>query len=144
LVDNQEVPHGSWLAGFTSGEGSFLIRVSKSSDKVINRAQLVFTISQHVRDENLLRCILNYLNCGRYRIYSSRNLGDYICTNFEDIYTKVIPFFKVHPILGVKSQDLSDWIEVAELIQKKSHLTQGGLERILKIKSTMNRNRVYS
>lgn len=60
---------------------------------------------------------------------------------FWRYYTKIIPFFKQYPIMGVKSKDFADWIKVAEYIQKKDHLTQEGLEKIINIKSTMNRNR---
>lgn len=102
LINKQEVPHSGWLSGFTSGEGSFLIRIGKSSNQVASRAQLVFTISQHTRDENLLKSIINYLNCGTYRTYNNRDLGYYMCTNFKDIYTKIIPFFKQYLILGGK------------------------------------------
>jgi hypothetical protein len=79
-----------------------LIRIGKSSNQVASRAQLVFTISQHTRDENLLKSIINYLNCGTYRTYNNRDLGYYMCTNFKDIYTKIIPFFKQYLILGGK------------------------------------------
>jgi hypothetical protein len=136
------IAHEGWLSGFTSGEGSFLIRIGKSKDKVAFRAQLVFTISQHVRDELLLKSIINYLNCGTYRAHNNRDLGDYICSDFENIYTKIIPFFKQHPILGVKSQDFYDWVKAAELIKNKEHLTKEGLDVILTLKSNMNRNRV--
>nr|YP_009577872.1 LAGLIDADG endonuclease [Cordyceps cicadae]QBG64897.1 LAGLIDADG endonuclease [Cordyceps cicadae] len=109
------------------------------------RAQLVFTISQHVRDELLLKSIINYLNCGTYRVHNNRDLGDYICSDFENIYTKIIPFFKQYSILGVKSQDFDDWVKAAELIKNKEHLcfaTKEGLDIILTLKSGMNRNRV--
>lgn len=126
----------------TSGEGSFLIRIGKSKDKVASRAQLVFTISQHIRDELLLKSIINYLNCGNYRVHANRDLNDYICSDFEDIYIKIIPFFKQHPILGVKYQDFHNWEKAAELIKNKDHLTQKGLDKILTLKSGMNRNRI--
>jgi hypothetical protein len=42
------------------------------------------------------------MGCGYYRIYSNRELGDYMCTDFSDIYYKIIPFFKKHPILEKK------------------------------------------
>nr|WLN31625.1 hypothetical protein [Cordyceps militaris] len=141
-INTPIVPHEAWLSGFTSGEGSFLIRIGKSKDKVVSRAQLVFTISQHIRDELLLKSIINYLNCGNYRVHTNRDLSDYICSDFEGIYTKIIPFFKQYPILGVKSQDFNDWVRAAGLIKNKDHLTPKGLDLILTLKSGMNRNRI--
>lgn len=122
LVEKQLILHEAWFSGFTSGEGSFSIRVSKSLTKLGFRVQLVFTVSQHIRDEKLLISFIDYLGCGNYRAYSNRELGDYVCMNFGrklDIYSKIIPFFKKHPILGVKSQDFTDWVKAAEYIQNK-------------------------
>jgi hypothetical protein len=66
--------------------------------------QLVFTVSQHIRDEELLKSFVDYLDCGNYRAHNDREIGDYICSSFEDIYNKIIPFFNKYPILGgVKS-----------------------------------------
>ena len=56
-VDNVTIPHGEWLAGFTSGEGCFYVLVSKSS-KIV---QLVFQITQHSRDKKLIEN-LNYFD----------------------------------------------------------------------------------
>lgn len=141
LVERQLIPHEAWLSGFTSGEGSFLISMSKSTMKLGYRIQLVFTISQHTRDEKLLKSFIDYLGCGRYRAYPNRKLGNYECTNFEDIYNKIIPFFIKHPILGVKSKDFSDWIKAAEFIKNKDHLTQEGLDKTLALKLGMNKGR---
>lgn len=49
---------------------------------------------------------VDYLDCGNYRAHNDREIGDYVCSGFEDIYNKIIPFFNKYPILGVKSQDL--------------------------------------
>lgn len=34
LIEKSLIPHEAWLSGFTSGEGSFLIRKGKSSTKL--------------------------------------------------------------------------------------------------------------
>lgn len=48
-------------AGFTSGDGSFKvsIRVSKSY-KVGGRVIIIFVLTQHIRDELLLKSIINF------------------------------------------------------------------------------------
>lgn len=72
--------------------------------------------------------------CGSYCAYSNRELGDYVCMNFGDIYIKIIPFFLS---IGVKSQDFVDWVKEAEYAQAKdrgsacSVLTREGLNKIL-------------
>ena len=65
-VDNIAIPHGEWLAGFTSGEGCFFVFVSKSSTHALgHRVQLVFQITQHSRDIELIGSLITYFGCGR-------------------------------------------------------------------------------
>lgn len=45
---------------FTYGEGSLLIRIAKSLNRGGSIVQLVFTISQYIRVESLLKCLINY------------------------------------------------------------------------------------
>ena len=55
----------------------------------------------------------------------------------------MIPLFKEHKIIGVKSLDFQDFVLVAEIIKRKDHLTLEGIERIKLIKSKMNRSRIH-
>ena len=50
IVLNYKVPDPAWLAGFTSGEGSFMIRICKSKTKIGSQVLLTFVITQHERD----------------------------------------------------------------------------------------------
>ena len=43
-----------WLVGFTSAEGCFLIDVYKAQTKLGEAVKLVFQITQHYRDEELM------------------------------------------------------------------------------------------
>jgi hypothetical protein len=54
----------------------------------------------------------------------------------------MIPLFNKHKIIGIKLLNYLDFCKVAELINKKDHLTKEGLENIRKIKSNMNINRI--
>jgi hypothetical protein len=65
-------------------------------------------------------------------------------TKFSDIADIIIPFFKKHPIPGVKSKDFHDFCLVAELIKNKAHLTEDGLNQIRLIKAGMNTGRNFS
>ena len=46
---------------------------------------------------------IEYFGCGNYYSHSKRQLGDFIVDKFSDIVEKILPFFKKHQILGVKS-----------------------------------------
>jgi LAGLIDADG endonuclease len=54
------------MAGFITGEGCFFIKVNKSRNKAAVAVQLVFKVSQHIRDQELLKSFLSYFNCGQY------------------------------------------------------------------------------
>jgi hypothetical protein len=152
LVKDQEIlreatPHyhdnvGHWFAGFVGGEGCFCINIFKSSSmKSGFQVKLLFKITQHSRDEQLMRSLEEYFNCGSYQPYSNRDAGDFVVTGFTDIAEKIIPFFKKYQIEGVKALDFADFCKVAQLMKNKDHLNQAGLEQIRKIKAGMNRGR---
>jgi len=139
-VINKQIPDPEWMAGFTSGEGCFFVGVKKSSTyKAGFQVVLEFSISQHIRDELLLKSFEDYFGCGKLYIYKS--WVTFKCHKFADLEQKIIPFFRKHEIIGVKSEDFECWCKVADLIHNKKHLTEDGLERIRQIKGGMNKER---
>ena len=100
---------------------------------------MVFQLTQHSRDEKLMRSLIELLKCGK--IYKNRYAFYFTVSKFSDITEKIIPFFKKYPILGVKALDFADFCKVAEMMKDKKHLTKDGLEKIKKIKAGMNRQR---
>ena len=100
---------------------------------------LEFKITQHVRDENLIRNFIDYFGCGRVELRN--NAVDFKVTRLKDIADKVIPLFLNYPIGGLKFKDFADFSMVAKMMQEKRHLTKKGLERIKKIKAGMNTGR---
>ena len=140
LVLNQQIPNPNWIAGFTSGEGYFYVKIYKSNTNKLGEAiTLVFDISQHYRDESLMRSFIEYFDCGA--VYPSRNAIYFRVINFKDIVNKIIPFFKEHKIQGVKLKDFQDFCKVAELMKEGKHLTAEGLDQIREIKAGMKRGR---
>jgi len=103
------------------------------------QVSLEFQITQHVRDKELMRSLVNYFDCGY--IYKNRETVDFQITKFSDLHEKVLPFFQNFPLQGVKRLDYLDFCRVAELIQNKAHLTEEGLSKIRQIKAGMNRGR---
>ena len=111
----------NWVAGFTSGEGCFLINIYKATTNTGEAVKLVFQLVQHYRDEQLMKSFIIYFNC--VNTYRVGNIINYKVTTLCDITQNIIPFFKKHPIKGVKSQDFADWCKVAEIMKQKKHLT---------------------
>ena len=145
LVKNTTIFDFYWLSGFTAGEGCFMINISTAkTNKLGFQVRLCFQLTQHSRDELLMKNLAEFLNCGSIysRLRAGKDAIDYKVLNFENITEIIIPLFKQYPILGVKSQDFSDWCKVADLIKQKAHLTIEGLDQIKKIQTNMNRSRV--
>ena len=89
-----------------------------------------------------MKSLIKYLECGYINKAKTRpNEVNFIVTKFGDITQNIIPFFKKHPIQGVKALDFADWCKVAELMKNKQHLTVEGIKQIKKIKAGMNKGR---
>lgn len=135
---NVKIKNLNWIRGFIEAEGSFQVLIKNNNKNV----SLRFSITQHIKDEELLKDIATYLNYGRYYKSPTRDEGQYLVTVFSDINDKLIPFLNEYPLLGVKKEDYLDFIQIAGLIKSKAHLTDEGLETIKLIKSNMNRKRI--
>lgn len=132
----------NWIAGFTSGEGCFSVKlIGSTSHKLGQRVILSFTLTQHSRDKILMESLPAAFGCGKYYPRESREYGVFELAGFKDIENKIIPFFKKHKIQGEKSEDFKRFCRVAEIVKAKDHLTLKGLEEIKKLKSEMNKAR---
>ena len=87
----------------------------------------------------LMRSMVEYFQGGG--VYKNGEAFYYRITRFKDISEKIIPFFIKYPIIGMKVQDFEDFRIVAEMMKENIHLTQNGLDKILKIKAGMNNGR---
>ena len=98
-----------------------------------------------------MRSLIKYLNCGC--IIINRTRVDFRVTKLNDIKNIIIPFFpflqdlfrscrkEKYQIHGLKALDFADFCKVAEMMNKREHLSAGGLEKIKQIKARMNLGR---
>jgi len=143
-VDNDSVPDPHWVTGFVNGEGTFDIKLYKSNTVKVGYAiQMRFRIPQHVRDTKLINLLRKYFNSGVLEKHTKFPLITLVVVKFSDIIDKIIPFFKMYPILGTKKNDYSDWCEIAKLMSVNLHLEKDGLDLIRKIKFGMNKGRKW-
>lgn len=139
LVIDKVIRDPYWVAGFTSAEGCFFLDIYKSKTKIGEAVKLTFFITQHLRDEQLMRSLIGYFECGN--IFFNKEKVNFTVQKYSDLTYKIIPFFKKYPILGEKSKDFSDLCQAGELMKTKTHLTLDGLDKIRKLKFGMNRHR---
>jgi hypothetical protein len=80
---------------------------------------LRFSISQQARDEQLLRNIVSYLDCGivqkKINIKYNKEFFEFRVEKFTDINTKIIPLFEKYPIIGQKLLDFQDFCKITKL-----------------------------
>jgi len=76
-----------------------------------------------------------------YRQRTNGLTGDFYVSKYTDITEKIIPFFDLYPILGVKALDFEDFKKVAKLMSNSAHLNLEGLKQIKQIQIGMNRAR---
>lgn len=89
IVVKQTIKDPYWLAGFITGESNFTISIFKSTTKTGYAVRLIFRITQHYRDIELMKSLVDYLGCGRYVAGPlTKNHGDYIVSNLPDIVEK--------------------------------------------------------
>jgi len=129
-----------WFAGFVSGDGCFSVEILKSSTyKLGYQVILRFTITQHIRDVELLKCFINYIEGGFVKEKS--DISEFTLVKLSIIKDKLIPLFNKYPIYGVKNENFKDFCQIADLLENKAHLTLDGLEKIREIKNGMNKSR---
>lgn len=148
-----------WISGFVSGDSTFSVSIEKGNNKLGKRVRLIFGTCLHIREKELLIGMAKYFNILEQKLSKQfeldQNLNKYIydseirkntllqIRNFSDIVNKIIPFFNKYPIQGIKSLDLSDFNEIAEIMTNKEHLITVGLEKIFKIVDGMNLDRKW-
>ncbi len=110
-VLDSHIKNPNWLAGFTNGEGCFFVSIKNSSTTKLGKAvQLVFQLTQHKRDELLLIYFTKFFDSGN--VFKNGDYYVFKVTKFSELDEKIVPFFKNYPILGAKSKDFHDWLEV--------------------------------
>lgn len=134
--------HPQWIAGFASAEGYFGVKLLASSTiKTGTQVKLIFQLTQHSRDEQLLKSLIDYFKCGKYYLSQKATHGDFQVFKLSDLMEIIIPFFQNNQIQGEKAKDFYSWCKVACIVKNKQHLTEKGLEQIRIIRNNMNKNR---
>lgn len=148
------IPNPSWVSGFASGDSSFSISIENATTRIGKRVRLIYETCLHIREKDLLIGISKYFNSlylesnednRKIPVYCNErtNIALLQIKNTTDIFNKVIPFFTEYPILGIKSKDFKDFKIVAELVKNREHLTEDGLNKIIKIVDNMNLDRKW-
>lgn len=125
-----------WLAGFSDADASFQIKIISRLDRKLPEIRLNFQIDQ--KDSYILELIKSFF--GGYIGYRSKiNCYYYGTTSFVSA-KKVINYFNTYHLLSTKYIAFLIWRKTYILIQNKDHLTDLGIQKIIKFKSKQNKN----
>ena len=136
--NNDSNLNNHWLAGFSDADAIFQIKLKSKNKRT--EARLNYQIDQ--KENTLLILIKNFLG-GNIGYRKSQDTYYYGSTSFGSA-VKVINYFDQYPLLSSKHLNYLKWRKAYILIQNKEHLTDLGLEQIIKLKKTMNRGNLDS
>lgn len=138
---NSKDLHPSYVTGFVDGEGSFSVLILKRpAYKTGWNLIPVFTISLHLRDAALLEKIqLFFGGIGDITIRKKDNTVYFTVKSVKDLMNVIIPHFSKYHLLTEKQTDFKLFKEIVTMMSKKQHLNTEGLNRILELKSALNK-----
>lgn len=137
-LKNLTTVHPWFVTGFTDGEGSWGLSISKDSGRKMGYSvSPKFTIGLHANDIALLERIASQFGVGNISI-GSNNLIRWHVGSVKDLVNVIIPFFEQYPLISQKRADFELFKRAVELVNNKEHMTQAGLQEIINIKASLN------
>jgi hypothetical protein len=136
LNDNEDL-NNYWLSGFSDADASFQIKIINASH-INKRTEIRLNFQIDQKKKELLILIKNFLG-GNIYYRKSQDTFYYGSTSFGSA-KNVINYFDTFHLLSSKHVNYLKWRKAYTIIQDKNHLTELGLNKIIKLKNTMNRN----
>ncbi len=133
-----------WVVGFVDGEGCFSCSIYRN-EKMTLRWQVrpAFDVVQGESSRIVLEDLQRFFDCGK--IYRNRrrdnhkeDLLRFNVYRFEDLRTKIVPFFKENPLRTSKRDNFEKFVRIIELMRQRRHLCTEGVQEIALITETMN------
>lgn len=110
-----------WVIGFTDGEGSFIVTISKNS-KYSKTGWIItpsFQLGLHKKDISILENLKQFFGVGILNIRPNNDMCFYSVTKNKDLLNVIIPHFDKYPLLSKKNADFLLFKSVVELCSKK-------------------------
>lgn len=137
-----DLKNNYWLSGFADADGSFIVSIrnlkgllSKDLQPIKKRTgevRLKFKIAQ--KDGEILQEI--HKEFGGYLAKTTRGEWEFDSTSFK-VADKLIEYLDKYSLISTKYIEYLKWRDVYRIIQRKEHLTERGISKILKIKNSL-------
>ena len=133
-----------WVVGFVDGEGCFSCSIYRNSKMTLRwQVRPAFDVVQGESSRPVLEDLRRFFGCGK--IYRNRrrdnhreDLLRYNVYRFDDLRTRIVPFFRRNPPRTSKRQNFEKFVRIIELMEQRKHLTIPGVREIAQITETMN------
>ena len=129
----------NWVTGFTDAEGSFIISVYKRANAKNYTVKASFELGLHSKDLAILYRLKEFFGCGNVSIRQTRKAASFSVGDLDSLLNVIIPHFMKYSLLTQKKVDFDLWVKIVNLIDSKEHLTIEGVNKILELKSALNR-----
>jgi LAGLIDADG endonuclease len=129
----------SYISGFVDGEGCFCVSFQPSQRHRLGwEVRPSFSVSQNADRAELLYVIQKELGCGFIRPDRSDKTIKFEVRNVRDLVEKVLPHFRVNPLLSSKQADVERFARICQLVNDDRHLEAEGFAKIVKLAMEMN------
>ena len=138
------------LSGFVVGEGCFYVESGYDKKYRLGwRIRPAFCVEVRHDDRDVLKALQSAIGCGnvydldfgRYKGYEEKKWQPHVkyrVSNFEDIQSKVIPFFRQYPLFGRKRKCFDLFCQIVDAMILKNHLVPDKLEAVKALVREMN------
>lgn len=133
-----------WVVGFVDGEGCFSCSIYRNSKMTLNwQVRPAFDVVQGESSRDALEDLVRFFECGKIYINRRRdnhreNLLRYNVYNLTDLRTKIVPFFKEHPLRTSKRGNFEKFARIIDLMELRRHMSLDGIVEIAQIQETIN------
>ncbi|HUC01729.1 MAG TPA: LAGLIDADG family homing endonuclease [Candidatus Paceibacterota bacterium] len=119
---------GDYIAGFVDGEGCFAlkfvrsVRYERPNKPVYFYWAIEFAIVLRADDVEILEGIRYTLDCGTVRPANKAGCARLSVAKWDDLSSKVVPFFEKYPLRAKKRKDYLLWKEALSILIKNKQV----------------------
>jgi hypothetical protein len=128
-----------WIAGFSDADASFQIKIVHKKDRLNSKPEIRLNFQIDQKDNSILLLIKEVFG-GDIGYRKSQDTFYYGSTNFGSA-KKVINYFDKFNLQSSKHINYLKWRKAYFLIQSKTHLSELGIEKIIKLKISMTESK---
>ena len=139
IKEGRDPYQAAYMAGYADGEGCFCVTFNRSSRHRFGwEIRPSFSVSQNTDRAEVLDMFLQTFGDGAIRPDRSDRTLKYETRSVSVLATKVVPFFRQHPLLSSKKDEFERFAEIVLLMHGGGHLTHDGFAKIAELACSLN------